>query len=187
FRREECQIEDLRIAHGEGHFTLRLKSKTEYAARLFTVDAYVPQGEARPRLLLGSMLASRMRFPAGLERTERNELDPKEANALAPGNEDLSRFNQTRDVHQQRAILEGMLQKYGDRPIAPIPAWCLAITLADAKAPKAEVRAAADRALRLAARYGSEMERGTLDRIVVNLVGSEGLADVVLDYARKAE
>jgi RNA polymerase sigma factor (sigma-70 family) len=186
-RLKESKLEDLHIADGAVHFTLRLKSRTEYTARIFTVDAPIPQGQARPKTLLGSMEENGLRFPAELERTDRNELDPKEASALALGNDDLSRFHETRDVNLRRAILEGMLQKYGDRPIAPIPAWCLAITLADAKAPKAEVRAAADRAIRLAARYGPEMERGTIDRIIISLAGSEGLADVVLDYARKAE
>jgi hypothetical protein len=80
-----------------------------------------------------------------------------------------------------------MLQNYGDRPIALIPAWYLAIILADVKASKALVRAATDRAIHLASRYGPEMERGTIDRIVINLTGPEGLADMVLDYARKAE
>ena len=87
----------------------------------------------------------------------------------------------------EREILEGILEKHGDRPLAPIAAWCLAIVLADAHASQVEVRSAADRAIRLAARYGSEMELAAVHRVADHLVASEILPDLALDYARKAD
>jgi RNA polymerase sigma factor (sigma-70 family) len=186
YRLEDSRIEDVRVTQREIHFTLRLKPKTEPSVRRLMIDAYLPSAGSAPRLLFGSMGDGR-RLPAELERTDRRVLDPKKTSTPALSNDELTRLDEARDVNERRALLEAILRKSGDGPNAVVPAWLLAITLADTKASKADVRAATDRAIRLASRFGPEMERGTIDTIVHNIVGSEGLADVVLDYARKAE
>ena len=122
-----------------------------------------------------------------MERTALKELDREQASATAPGSQELRRFEQSKDPNKDREILEGILEKYGDRPLAPIAAWCLANVLADANASQAEVRSASDRAIRLAARYGSEMELAAVHRVADHLIASGRFADLALDYARRAD
>ena len=124
--------------------------------------------------------------PADARTHRPRGLDPKEADATAPGREDFRRVNQTKDLAKRREILEGILAKYGDTPVAATAAWCLAINRADAGAPEAEVRGLIDQAARIAARHGREMEIGAISLIVDNLIGAEGREELVLEYARKA-
>ena len=125
-------------------------------------------------------------FPAKIERTDRNSLDPKEGQAPGPGLDDLRRLNQTKDGAKRKEILEGMLANNHDTPMAPLAAWVLAINQAEAHAPEAEVRALIDQTARVAAHYGREMEVGAINIVIRNLVGMEDLEDLVLEYARKA-
>jgi hypothetical protein len=187
YRLPESKIENLYMDENSVRFHIRLVSERNTSGSILAVDAYLPEGEAQPKVLLGSMAVSRSRFPVELERTELKVLDRGQANASAPGSEELRRFDQSKDSNKERAILEGILEQHGDRPLAPIAAWCLAIDLADAHASPVEVRSAADRAIRLAARYGSEMELAAVHRVADHLVASEILPDLALDYARKAD
>jgi RNA polymerase sigma factor (sigma-70 family) len=183
----ESKIENLCMDENSIRFNIRLVSDRNTSGSIVSVDAYLPEGEAQPKILLGSLAMSRSRFPVELERTELKVLDRAQASASAPGSEALKRFDQIKDFHKKRETLEGILEKHGDRPLAPIAAWCLAIVLADAHASQVEVRSAADRAIRLAARYGSEMELAAVHRVADHLVASEILPDLALDYARKAD
>ncbi|APW59121.1 sigma-70 family RNA polymerase sigma factor [Paludisphaera borealis] len=182
----ESTIENFQIDDKAVRFTLKIAATRPIDARVLNVVAYLPKDQAEPKVLRGSIDFSQQgQFPAILDRTDLKELDPKEA--LAAGNDELRRFNQTKDREKQVEILKEMLKKYAEEPMAPVAGWALAITLADDKAPTAEVRAAVDRAIEVAARYGPEMEVGTINLIVRNLVGAEDLEDLTLEYARKAE
>jgi RNA polymerase sigma-70 factor (ECF subfamily) len=187
YRLPQSRIESLDIDDNSVRFRIRLVSERNTAGTLLAVDAYIPEAEARPRVLRGSMAVSRSRFPIELERTESKELDGGQAIASAPGVDDLRRADQSQDPRERRGILEGILERHGDRPIAPIAAWSQAIALADAHAARVEVRSAAERAFRLAARYGPEMEFAAVHRVADHLVASGVLPDLALDYARKAE
>ena len=182
----ESTIEKLRVDEEAVGFTLRLKAIRPVDSRAMDVIAYLPKDEASPKALWGSMeFDTQGQYPVKLERTDLKELNPRET--VAPGNEDLLRFNQAKDRGKRKEILEGILKQHGETPIAPFAAWALAINQAQAQAPEAEVRAAVERAIGLAARYGPEMEVEAINVIVRNLVGMEELEDLVLEYARKAE
>jgi RNA polymerase sigma-70 factor (ECF subfamily) len=187
YRLPESRIESLRIDENSLRFLIRLVSDRNTSGAPLAVDAYIPEDEARPRVLRGSMAVSRSRFPVELERTESKELDGRQAGASTPGSDELRRADQSEDPRERRDILERVLERYGDRPIAPIAAWGLAIALADAHATRVEVRSAAERAIRLAARYGAELEFAAVHRIADHLVASGALPDLALDLARKAE
>ncbi len=187
FSKEESVVEDPRIDEGSVHFTLRLKPKAERSPRIFVVDAHVTPGDGGSKVLFGSMEVSGLRFPAELERTGQSVLDPKVANALALGNEDLIRYNrQAQDAGEKRSILESILEKYPGQPITYTAALVLMYELAGSKASPDEVRDAADRSIRLATRYGREMELGATHYIAWRLVNVGGRADLALDYAEKA-
>jgi hypothetical protein len=187
YRLPQSRIETLSVDENSLRFLIRLVSDRNSSGTPLAVDAYIPEGEARPKVLRGSMAVSRSRFPVELERTESRALDGEQASASASGSEELRQFDRIKDPQRQREILEGILERYGDRPIVPIAAWSLAINLADTHASRVEVRSAAERAFRLAARYGPEMEFAAVHRVADHLVASGILPDLALEYARKAE
>jgi RNA polymerase sigma factor (sigma-70 family) len=187
YRFAESRVDGLRIDDSTIRFTLRLQAGRPVDSRTAEVVAYLPANQSSPKALWGSMgFGGQGHYPAKLERTDRNEIDRQEGRAPAPGNDELRRFNQTKDPAKQKEILLGMLDKFGDTPMAPIAAWALAITEGQARASEKELRALIDQAARLAARYGPAMEVDAINVIVKNLIGMPEREELVLDYARKA-
>jgi len=187
----ESKVDHLRIDEKSVRFTLQLNAGRPVDGRSFDVIVYLPKDNAHPQVAWGSMgITYGQRifavYPAKIERTDRNSLDPKERKAPGSWDDDLRRYNQTKDRAKQKEILEGMLANYDDTPMAPLAASALAIDQAEAHAPEAEVRALIDQTARVGAHYGREMEVGAINIIIRNLVGMEELDDLVLEYARKA-
>jgi hypothetical protein len=150
--------------------------------------------EARPTTLRGGWIRERGRArrldlvtPVTLERTDRAELDPKEAEAVSPGRAEFRRVTELKDPAELKESLEGIIAKYNDdTPVALSAAQALAMIRADAGAPNEEVRGLIDRAARIASRHGREMEISTIGVIVDNITGAEGRDDLALEYARRA-
>lgn len=191
YRFAESKVDHLRINEKTVRFTLQFKAGRPVDGRSFDVVVYLPKDDAHPQAAWGSMAITYGQrifaaFPAKFERTDRNSLDPEEGQASGSWNDDLRRLNQTKDLAKQKEILDGLLAKYHDTPVAPLAAWVLAIDKAEAHAPEAEVRVLVDQAARVAAHYGREMEVGAIDVVIRNLVGIEELEDLVLEYGRKA-
>ena len=158
-RLADSKVDRLRIDENTIRFTLNLQAGRPADSRTVEVVGYFPEDQASPKALWGSIGFGRQgQYPAKVERTERNEIDRQEGMAPGPGNDDLRRFNQSKDPAKQKEILLGMLDKFGDTPMAPIAAWALAITEGQASASEKELRALIDQAARLAARYGPAME-----------------------------
>ena len=124
--------------------------------------------------------------PVTLERTDRAEFDPKEAEPDSPGREEYRRVVRSNDPAVLKEGLEGILAKYDDPPLAMSAAQSVAIIRADAGAPNEELRGLIDRAACIASRHGREMEVGTIGLIVDAVTGAEGRDDLALEYARRA-
>jgi thioredoxin-related protein len=189
----ESKVDHLLVDEKTVRFTLQLKFKAGRRpadGESFDVIGYLPKDNAHPEVAWGSMGNTDGQrnsvFPAKIERTDRNSLDPQDGEAAGPDLDDLRRFNETKDRAKQKEILESMLANYHDTPMAPLAAWVLAINQAEAHAPQAQVRALIDQTARVAAHYGREMEVGAINIVIRNIVGMEDLEDVVLEYARKA-
>jgi hypothetical protein len=150
--------------------------------------------EARPTTLRGGWIRDRGRArrldlvtPVTLERTDRTELDPKEADPVSPGWQEYRRVVQSNDLAALREGLEGILAKYeDDTPVAWSATQALVMIRAEAGAPNEELRGLIDRAARVVSRHGREMEIGTIGTSVANLTGAEGRDDLVVEYARRA-
>jgi RNA polymerase sigma factor (sigma-70 family) len=187
YRHAQSKVDGLRIDEKTVRFTLQLQGSRPTQTGTFNVIAYLPMEEANPKALWGSMEVQKgLVYPAKMERTDRTELDAKEDLESAPENVDRKRLIQAKDPAKRMEIGERMLKNYKDTPVAPLAAWVLAITQAEAKAPETEVRVLIDQAARLAARYGPEMEISAINVIVWNLVGMAEREDLILEYARKA-
>jgi RNA polymerase sigma factor (sigma-70 family) len=187
----ESKVDQLRIDEKTVRFKLQLKAGRPVDGRSFDVIVYLPKDDARPHAAWGSMgitYGQRIfaAFPAKIERTQGNSLEPKEGQAPGSWNDDLRRLNQTKDRAKRKEMLEGMQAKYRDTPMAPLAAWVLAIDQAEAHAPEAEVRGLIDQAARVAAHYGRELELEASNVIIRNIVGMEELENLTLEYARKA-
>jgi thioredoxin-related protein len=167
--------------------TVRFRIRNQ-AERPMDVIAYRLGHRASREALWGSMdgFGRGSVFPAKLERTDKKELDRAEGRAPGPGTDELQRLNQTKDHAQQKEILLGMLDRFGDTPMAPLAAWVLAINEAETAAPNREIRALIDQAARIGGRYGREMEIGAINIIVSNIVGQAEREDLTIEYARKA-
>jgi thioredoxin-related protein len=183
----ESKVDRVRIDEKTLRFRFHLHANRPINSRTLEVIAYLPDDQPDTKALWGSMeYAGQAQYPVKLERTDRTDLDRKEGQAPAPWIEDLTRANQTQDAAKYREMLEAMLVKYADTPMAQFAAQSLAINRAYAGASEQEVRGLIDRAARVASRYGHEMEIGQINWIIGAIVGKEELEDVVLDYARRA-
>ena len=107
YRLPESKIENLCMDENSVRFHIRLVSDRNTSGSILAVDAYLPEGEAQPKVLLGSMAVWRSRFPVELERTELKVLDRGQASASAPGSEELRRFDQSKDSNKERADPRG--------------------------------------------------------------------------------
>ncbi len=193
FDRARSTVDLVGIDERTVRFTLRLFRMPTKGIRPIEIVAHRFGDEARPTMLRGASIEERGRAAnrglvtsVTLERTDRAELDAREPAAGSPGWEEFRRFAQSKDLAEQEEILERILAKYGDKPVALYAAQSLAIVRADAGAPNEEVRGLIDRAARLASRQGREMEIGVIGLIVDNVTGAEGRDDLVLEYARRA-
>ena len=193
YRFAESRVERLSIDEKSVRFTLQFQAGRPVDGRSFDVIAYLPKDDAVPQVAWGSMgimygQRSFAVFPAKIERTDRNSLDPNEGQASGPGGDDLRRLNQTKDRAKQKEILEGMLAKYDDTPML-VPARRMGAGDRSGRGPRSGGRGAQgliDQTARVAARYGREMEVGAINIVVRNLVGMAELEDLVLENARKA-
>ncbi len=177
------KVERLRVDDKTVRFRIQVQ-----AEQPMDVIAYRAEYRASREALWGSMdgFGRGLVFPAKLERTDRKELDRTEGRSPGPGTDELQRLNQTKDLAKQKEILLGMLDRFGDTPMAPLAAWVLAIKEAETPAPNREIRALIDQAARIGGRYGREMEIGAINVIVSNIVGQAEREDLASEYARQA-
>jgi hypothetical protein len=189
------RLDHVRIDETTVRFTLQL-FRVGSPPDIFPIEIVAHRfgDEARPTTLRGGWIRDRGRdrrldlvTPVRLERTDRAELDPKEADPATPGREEFQRVVRSNDPAALREGLEGILAKYDDdTPVAWSAAKALALIRADVGAPNEELRGLIDRAARVVSRHGREMEIGTIGTIVANLTGAEGRDDLVVEYARRA-
>ncbi len=189
------KLDHVRIDETTVRFTLQL-FRVLSPPDIFPIEIVAHRfgDEARPTTLRGGWIRDRGRdrrldlvTPVTLERTDRAELDPKEADPLTPGREEYRRVVRSNDLAALREGLEGILAKYrDDTPVAWSAAHSLVMIRAEAGAPNEELRGLIDRAARVVSRHGREMEIGTIGTIVDNLTGAEGRDDLAVEYARRA-
>jgi RNA polymerase sigma factor (sigma-70 family) len=187
YRLADSKVDHLRIDDRTVRFTLHLQAALSINSRTMEFIVYFSDDQPRPNALRGSLEYGRWGpYPANLERTDRSEIDRPQGRAPTPENDDLRRYQQTKDPSKRREILEEMLAKYKDAPMGQLAATWMVQDRAQAGAPEDEVRVLMDQAIRIAARYGREMEIGAMNQIIGVTVGTKDLDDLVLDYARRA-
>ena len=189
------RLDHVRIDETTVRFTLQL-FRVGSPPDIFPIEIVAHRfgDEARPTTLRGGWICDRGRYrrldlvtPVTLERTDRTELDPKEADPVSPGWQEYRRVVQSNDLAALREGLEGILAKYeDDTPVAWSATQALIMIRAEAGAPHEELRGLIDRAARIASRHGREMEISTIGVIVDNITGAEGRDDLALEYARRA-
>jgi hypothetical protein len=154
----------------------------------YEVVGYLPQGEAQPKMLLGSIGALGRRDLARLERTTDKELTTESSQVLGgPAAEAFERAFTTADAKERETAFKDILQKFAGQPMAFHAAMQLVQHAADHAGSDADVRKQGDELLKLASPYGREMELQALAQIAQHLARSDKHASLAVEYARKAE
>jgi hypothetical protein len=170
--------------------------KAEGGALRFTADApgatfrfaaYPPKGDKAPKKMLGSVEVRGSRFFARLERTEDKEIDPARAGKPMPGMQDYVKAVRTRDAKEKAAALKEVAEKQAGSPLAYLAAVELTGVLPATGAGEGDVKAAAEKALAIAADYGPEMKAEAVAQVAQRLVASKKAPALAVAYARQAE
>lgn len=174
-------VEDFTAEGRALHFTLKTATTT------WKIAAYAPEGDERPKKLLGSLGHNGQRQPLWMELTDKRELTEKNASHPTPGWKALSRLDEVETPKEQEAGFEGILKKYPNTTVAFLAAQSLFQLKILNDAPASELRPAADQAIRLASTYGREMTLQATTQVARGLVRSGKEPRLGLSYARKAE
>lgn len=130
------------------------------ASSYFHFEGRLPKEPGAP--VRGSINVGRNLFPAQLESTKLDTLDPYEVNKelVARGGDDLRFFNATLSLINQAA---------------------------EKKAKPEEVRAWAEKSVTTADRYGTRWQRDMATRIADALRQQDGFSELAVNYAKRAE
>lgn len=152
----------------------------------FSVVGHVPKGEKMPKKLLGSVDVRGQREFIQLERTDAKEIDPKDAMVEGPAFADLTKALNAREEKERTEGFQEVIKKFPDQPVSYVASTAL-LAQASRAGDEAAVRAHAERALKVAALHGPEIQLHAANQMVQMLRGNDKLAAVQLDYARRAE
>lgn len=154
----------------------------------YSVVGYLPQGQARPGVLLGSTGALGRRDLARLERTEAKELTPETSQTIGgPAWEAFEKAFTTADPKEREAKFQEIVTQYDGQPVAFHALMHLVEHVAQYETSVETARERAEKALHLAAAYGREMELHTLIQLTLLLAKSPRTAPLAVEFGRKAD
>jgi hypothetical protein len=181
---KDAAVEDVTVSADKAlHFTL----KTEQFS--MAVVVHLPKKETKPAKLLGSVEIGEQREFVQLERTDAKELDPQPQKSIVanPAMGDVKTAFQTKDPKKQLAAYQALLEK---KDLGPGLTHFLVLRvvglLAENGGSEADVKAQADKVLKLAASHGPEMERQANQELAHELSSADKFPALALGYARKA-
>ncbi|MCS6976173.1 MAG: hypothetical protein NZM31_04065 [Gemmatales bacterium] len=155
---------------------------------VYSVVGYVPQGMTRPMLLPGSVGALGRRDLARLERTDARELTPETSQVLGgPAWEAFEKAFTTADPKERETRFQEIVTQYNSQPVAFHALMHLVEHVAQYETSVETARDRAEKAVKLAAGYGREMELQTLVQLTLLLAKSPRTAPMAVEFGRKAE
>ncbi len=154
--------------------------------------AYPPKGEAVPKQMLGSVEVRGSRDFVRYERTEEKVLDQKTAfqktkGVAGAGDDAYTKALRTADSKEKEKALKELLEKKPVSPLNYLAELELAGVLAANGAKEEAVKAAAEKAIELAAAYGPEMKKNAVAQVAQKLVAAKKAAALAVAYATRAE
>jgi hypothetical protein len=174
-------LEDVRV---DGN-TINLNLKINGNANSLTASA--PKGEEKPKTLRGTLQVGTRLLFIELEQTDAKEVGPADARKQTPGGEALLKALQTRDAKEREQGLKDVLEKFGDTTAGYGAAEMLLPIQVKAGAKDDDLRALADRMLKVAKNYGPVAEKKTVLSVAQALARAEKPSPLAVEYARQAE
>lgn len=153
----------------------------------FHMVVYAPQGEAKPKKLIGSVQPPGNAEPLILERTEQTDIAEKDAAKYSPGFKEFEVLAEEKNEAKQREGLQALVKKHAGQPVALAAAEMLAQTAIALGMPADKVAPLAEQYLKAAARYGREMELHAALQLARGRLSTDKDAASAVDFARRAE
>lgn len=177
---EKGKVQDLKADAKSLHFTLATE------AQPFSVAAYAPAGDTRPKKLLGSIAIGQGRTPAILELTDDTEITKDNIEKKIPATDEIEKLAEQPSKKRLEA-LEAFVKKHdGTLPALLASQVVLGTEVRDSDSPDKQVRAVADLFSKQASAFGPEMEQFAIYSVARGLLTGDHKA-LALDFARKAE
>jgi hypothetical protein len=177
---DEVKINKLAATDNAVHATMSLHGL------LLHLSAYAPKGAKEPDALLGSLLVPGGGEPVRMERTKADKIDPEKVEKKVEGYEELDTFRKAELLKDRIGVLKLIVKKYAEHPVA----LQAGITLIDHVAPEAkveELKQLSENVLKLAARYGPELETAILRDLSTVLLKADKAKDLAAEYALQAK
>jgi hypothetical protein len=175
----QAKVENLKVDARSIHFTLNVGRNLEVAAYPLPMATKVNR-------IPGSIQFGKQYVPLILEKTDATEVDQKKASVPTEGTRELQNAQDLKEDKEKEAGFKGILDKYGDQPIALQAAQNLMQLHLKNNASTEELASTADRSLKAASAFGPEYERQSLVEIARALTASEKGAPVAIDLASRA-
>ena len=150
------------------------------------VVMYLPEKDANPNVLRGTMTLSAQRLFAQLERTDLKELDNDSASDDSAGPL-MRKAMLTRDAKAQEKLFAEVIQANAENPFAYFGGIGLLSALVKQGKGVDDLRKTAEAALQVAAAHGPEMKQIATAEIASVLSSTAQSAPLAVEYARQAE
>ncbi len=179
--RQRPEFEDARLENS----TIQVTFKT--GANAFIVKVAAAKGDDKPKILKGAMQIGNRLIFCELERTDLEELTQKDAIKRTDAGMALNKAFTTRDAKERETAFKAVMEKYGDSTAAYTAAERLLPIRANDGAKKEELRALADGMLKIAAPFGTVIEKQAVLTIAQALTRAEKVSPLAVEFARMAE
>src|SRR6516162_5718369 len=168
--------------------TLRFTMRVDQGGDTVEVPVvmYLPEKDANPNVLRGTMTLSAQRLFAQLERTDLKELDNDSATDDSAGPL-MRKAMFTRDAKAQEKLFAEVIQANAENPFAYFGGIGLLSALVKQGKGVDDLRKTAEAALQVAAAHGPEMKQIATAEIASVLSSTAQSAPLAVEYARQAE
>jgi hypothetical protein len=149
------------------------------------LSAYSAKDAPDAKVLRGSLLGAGRVWAIRLERTKLTKLDPTLEPKDGPGAKEMAKFKEAELQKDRINILKYVVKKY---PADPVAIWAN-LSLMDAIADKAtenELVGHADNALKVAQKYGPELESAVAQELAGIMLRSEQGRDLASGYGEES-
>jgi hypothetical protein len=179
--KDQTTVEDLKIDAKSIQFNLKI------GRQVFAMKVVVPQGEKKPKVLLGSAKFGRDLVALQLESTESSSVEAADVNKPTEGAAELKKAIGIAEHKQKIEALRDLLQKNKGKLITlPASAEFLKAVARHADSEE-DVAKATEQYMKTAAGFGPEMENQANAVAARSLLASEKGSALALEYARKVE
>jgi hypothetical protein len=169
---------------------VHLKDKAIHARVLLNgfvlyLSAYRAKDAADDKVLLGSLLVPGGGEAIRLERTELTKLDPKQEPKKGPGGKEMAKLKDSDPLKDRIEILKDVVKKYATDPVA-IQANLTLMDYTGDTAPAKELLKLGESAMKVAKKYGPELESAVARDLTGILLRSEKGKELALGFAEKS-